>query len=358
MRDAFASDATRSVIADWVELELLMSDRWSVTDADVVRAEGIMSDEDGHGEEYTDQNGEKLDREILQPAAEARRQEVWEELAYRQTALGACYPFVAAPTGDGGWQLRRRDGGYQNVRAARWTYIAALMMSSFRHRHVRRQNSDKAGYKALEKSIAKHFQALSALAASNLLGQVYWFGWPRPDKTDFRQALAYVIKSVGSGVMREKAPKNRKQIKDGSVDIVAWRSFGDRTYGALMLYGQVASGNNWRDKPIRAYLSGLFFDHFADPPSDQHLGATFIPFLLHTDLKSPSDGDMVGALVDEARQLEKVYGTVIDRLRITELVGLGLGDSEDRHNCPDPCETAVQVVRWVRGCRAYCDQVA
>lgn len=361
MRAVFASDATRSVIADWIELELVMSGRTFISDATVVRADEALNEPE-HAETEWDpdagEDGERLDREILESAAERRRAETWDELSHRQVALGDLYPFVLTTLGGGGWRLRLRTGGDQRVRVARWTYLAALVMASFRHHHIAKQKSDKAGFNTLEKHIAQHFQALSTFAAQNLLGEVYWFGWPRPNKKKFRQALADLIARIGAGVLREKPPKNRRKIKDGTVDIIAWRSFGDRTYGSMLLYGQVASGSNWRTKPVKAYLRGQFLDHFYDLPSSQYLGATFIPFLLYTDLVTPPDGDMAAALVDEARQLEKDYGVVVDRLRLTELVGQGVGDKSGRHNCPDPCFTMLALVRWVRDCRLYCDQAA
>jgi hypothetical protein len=360
MRDVFSPDSTRAVMADWVELELALTDRRAVTDSLVVRTDETIEDDLNAGRAERDEDvHEDLDREILDNRAEKRRDDMWEELSLRQEVLGDLYPFVLAPKGATSWQLTRREAPSVEVAVAHGVYTSALVMASFRHGHIRKQAKDDPQWQALEGKIAEHLQYLAAYGAAMLLGEAYSFGWPRPDKSAFKDAAADAVACLGLGKVREDFPLDSTgKEKDGTVDVIAWRAFRDRTYGALVLYGQVASGANWNSKPIYTYLDEKFLRYLDPRPSKHYVGATFMPFLLHTEVADPAHGDMVGAIRSKAEGLEMTHGSVIDRVRLTELLGQGLPHGEKLHNCVDPEVALKSLAVWVQSCRVYCDQAA
>lgn len=360
MLTTFAIDSTVAVLTDWAELDHLISGRPRSTDSRVVRADRAIDDEPDHGDSYDAESGETVEIEILEGPLEERRQRLWIELITRQQALGDSYPFVVSATSTG-WMIETRKGGTRDARIARLAYTVALLTASFKHQHILKQDSDPDTWTALEKEIADRFQALAVLAANNVFGpktEVYWFGFPRTDHTGFAKALPLLVEKIGHGTIRDSQPYGTESDQDATVDLVAWRSFGDRTYGSLILFGQVASGNNWDSKSIYSHIDDRFFQHFVDPPAKHFLGATFMPFVLHTDTKTPRNGDLPGAITTTARILEISHGFLVDRIRITELMAAGIAEPERRHNAPPACESARTALSWVKKTRLYCEQVA
>jgi hypothetical protein len=357
---AFTSDATVAVLADWVELDHLLSERPRTTDSHAVRADRAISDELEHGEQADPDSGETIDVEILDSRIEDRRQRLWDELSSRQEALGDAYPFVVSRSSTG-WRITARKGGDVNSRIARLSYVLSLLLASFRHQHIQKQAANPDGWDKLEREIAGRFQSLAVLAASNVFGprtQVYWFGSPRPDRTGFLTALRKLVDSMGLGTLRDKPPYNTEWDQDATIDLVAWRAFADGAYGALVLYGQVASGNNWKAKSVYSHINDRFFQHFVDVPATRYLGATFIPFVMHSDIGIPRDGDLVSAIKDHARAMEAGHGILIDRIRIAELMRTGLGPDSFRHDAPTKCASARSALRWIKQAKVYCAPIA
>lgn len=347
-------------MADWIELELSLTDRRSVTDALVVRIDETIEDDMNAGRAEWDEDAkEDLDREILDDPTEKRRTDMWDELALRQDELGNLYPFVLSRKGATGWQLTRREATTIEIAVAHSVYDSTLVMASFRHGHIRKQSQDDPLWKKLEKQIAEHLQYLASHGAAMLLGEAYSFGWPRPSKSRFRDAVVDAISCLGLGKVREEFPLDSTGLeKDGTVDVIAWRAFKDRTYGALVLYGQVASGANWNSKPIYTYLEEKFLRYLDPRPSMHYIGATFMPFVLHTEVADPAHGNMEGAIRDRAVGLEMTHGTIVDRVRLTELLGDGLPEEDRLHNCPNLSEVLESLATWVKGCRDYCELAA
>lgn len=357
MRDIFSSDATRAVLADWVELELAFTSRMFVTDSLVVRSdEPIAEDFDEVGSQWDEGAYEMLDKEILDDRDEIRRTDVWDELTLRQDILGDLYPFKLSQLGATSWKLERRSGPSEEVAAAHRVYESALIMSAFRHGHIRKQAEEDKKWKALEAKIAELFQDLSVFAAAMLLGEAYSFGWPRPDKSAFRKAAEDAVKAMGLGKVREDFPLDSSgKEKDGTLDVIAWRTFRDRTYGALLMFGQVASGSNWNSKPIFSYLEQKFLRYLDPTPSRHYIGAIFMPFLMHTELTVQKTTTVNNARADHAHGLEMTYGTVVDRLRLTELLGRGLPGEEQLHNGREPELVLQDAAKWADECRSYCE---
>ena len=286
----------------------------------VARAESVRG-EPINGKEFDDEAEIDLELEITDSPTEKVVDDVWDEIFYRQSTLGDLYPFKIEPRSTG-WKLSLRAGGDQQTRIARGCYVACLLVSALRSRLLPGEKKTSVFYKKLYKNAPDAFQAVSYLGAPEILGgEAYWFGWPRIKKTTkYVDALKDLVGLIGHGRLKEKAPDwSTNAEKDGTVDIIAWRSFRDSRYGSALLYGQVASGSNWRDKPIGAYIKGYFFDWFEDTPSTKYLPAMFMPFLLHHDLDPKKGVTFDEAAIAAARRDSSNFGMILDRLRLTEL---------------------------------------
>lgn len=361
MLSVHGSDASRAVKADWVELSVV-ADGLQVTDADYLRTFAPLDDDDTtskveHDPDAAD-DGEYLDSDILDSRQESQRAELYGELAYRQGLLGELYPFDLSTTSTGGWVLsyRRSATEAERIRVGRLAYLTALLMASFRHQHIVKANDADATFGDLLEQIHGQFQLLSVLAATHLLGHVYWFGWPRPDGSDFKTALADLVAAIGHGRLKDpgQMPANRKNLKDGTIDLVAWKPLADDRYGSLIVYGQVASGNNWKNKSVGSTIAGDFLDYFQDSPALKYLEAIFIPFVLHTNMKPPASTPIEKALVDEARYWERNFGTVIDRPRLVQLAAERHLVDGTRYNTPELRTGMRSILRWTRACTSYC----
>jgi hypothetical protein len=352
--EAFAPSETRARMADWVELTLVMSQSASVSDAAVEGARHLLDDAE-HSEEVDElsTDGEKYDSEILEPAVEARREALWNEFMLRTSALGNAYPFVLTATAQGGWRLGWRDSAEDADELARDVYIAALIMASFRNRLVSKPAEADQARTDLVKRIPELFQSVSVLAATNLLSDAYWFGWPRHTPEKFVEALATVRDLIGLGKLKAPPEPTTYKKKDGTVDLIAWRTFRDGMYGALILYGQVASGSNWVDKPLSGSIKGNFLFHFIDHPGEYYLESIFIPFVAHDDVQDVPGHGLDATITSASCARERDFGIVVDRLRITELLAEGLPADARMHNSPAGRDVVTRLQKWVDDCRAY-----
>jgi len=86
------------------------------------------------------------------------------------------------------------------------------------------------------------------------------------------------------------------------------------------MYGQVASGGNWKGKPVSVEIAG-FQDWFHTKPGEHIVPAIFIPFTQHHGQPEPvsDDDSWADVLLDRCRANERDYGLMFDRLRIAEL---------------------------------------
>lgn len=355
MIEAPGNDAGRAKLADWAELYLILSDLAAVTDSQMARQTGAL--EELEHEVLRDEYGEDFEEEILETANEATRSALWDELSLRQQILGERYPYDLTAAG-AGWKLRRRMGGSIELRRARWIYLATLVMSGFRYGFITKDSGDPVTWDDLKKAIPDHLQAIAVFAAASLFDEVYWFGWPRPDSSGFTTALGDLRDKMGLGVLRDPPTTATVNVKDATVDLVAWRGFADSMYGALVMYGQVASGSRWEEKSTNNHINGKFLQHFTDHPSKGFLTSTFIPFVGHEQINFDRPTSELRLRTDKARELDRDHGIVVDRLRLAELISEGLRDRSKIHNCPDPDQALVGLIRWLRDCRAYCQPAA
>lgn len=320
---AYSPTDTRAHIADWVEVQTLVASNASTTSSQLIRATTIIdepvreADDEDVDEDAESEDAVEGGRSILDQTSENLSLRVYEELEYRISALGDLYPFELTVQG-ANWKLSVRSPSDEaRVEFARAFYLTGLVISSIKYKFVSLAKND-----ARRAAIPQHMQLMSYLVAADYVhGEAYWMGWPRPDDTTkFRTALDEFVKRAAVGKLLVEDPEwDAGQAKDGTVDLVAWRSFRDGKPGKTIMYGQVASGRNWRTKPLHGNFDPYFEGWFQAPPSKEYLFSMFIPFVQHEDCK-PKQGQVFSRIAHaQATRDERRFGIIFDRLRITEL---------------------------------------
>ena len=321
---------TRSRLADWIELQSLIKSRQVATRADFLSLCDLL-DDNGRSFEIDPVTGEELETEILEDELSESAEEVLDELDFRAVVLNGYYPFKLEVRGHD-WSLSPvSETGDPQIDAARLSYVFCLLTSAVRDGILPRDDSV-----ALSGAIPDLFQAISAKAAGGVLGgEVVSFGWPRSDGSAFRQALEEACKRLRLGKPHDAAPLwSKGQEKDAGIDVIAWRDFADERPGKLVLFGQVASGNDWSNKTIENAIP-RFFGWFAVPPTAHYIPAIFIPFPQHHDCTGRNNEPFERVATAEAWLREQQFGLVIDRLRL-------VGATAQAPSCPQ--ETAEESV--------------
>lgn len=320
--EAYSPNDSRSRLADWVEVSALVSPVRSQSREQFLRASTALEepafddDDEDLGDDLDDERDGAGSRYILDERQQNLTDRVLDELEYRIQTLGGNYPFDIVSAGTT-WKLVYRPAGQGSERFAQYAYVVCLLVSSIKYKYLRLHH-----LKSEYREIADHFQLIAYLVAPEVLGgDAYWMGWPRPDDTGkLGDALREVTRQMKLGAVRTTPPDwDSAWAKDGTVDIVAWKHLIGRTPGAIILYGQVASGTDWRQKPLQAYFDPYYTGWFEQFPSKRYLQSMFIPYPLHEDCK-PAKGQSFDELAySNAVRDERTFGIVVDRIRITDL---------------------------------------
>jgi len=319
---AYSPNDSRSKLADWVEISAMTTVNGRQTKSQFLRASSILDesafddDDEDLGDDENDERDGAGSRYILDDRSQNLSDRVLDELEYRLHTLGANYPFSIEGAGVN-WIVKYTPAATGPAKFAHYSYVSCLLVSVIKYKYLLLHHLKKE-----YAEIADHFQLLAYLVAPEVLGgDAYWIGWPRPDNSGkLADALQKVVDRTDLGTLRSTPPEwDSAWAKDGTVDIVAWRKFAGRAPGALILYGQVASGMNWREKPLRTYFDPYYTGWFEVTPSRQYLQSMFIPYPLHEDCK-PNKGQSFEKLAhSNAVRDERTFGLIIDRLRLTDL---------------------------------------
>lgn len=347
MSDAICSPdpkATRSHAADWLELMALTKHPNAYYAAEYISSlSSEERDPDADGGESDE------DEQIMDSEFDALLEAVTDELAWRSETLGARYPFDMLRVGRS-WSLAYRPARGQSRRSLRFahdTYVACLLMSGARYGRL-------AGVPALladVKPVSDAFQATVYLLAPALLGgPAFWIGFPRPGGEGYADALERYVSEVGVGVTTSDKPPSQKSNKDGGVDIISWRQFDDRRSNLLLSYGQVASGQDWRDKSVKGKLDSHFHRWLGVRPVIHYIPVMYIPHMMHEAARQSKSTDYETVAQDNAHTLEGLLGLVVDRIRMTSLAA-DLGQLPEVHTMDWPVHTR-KVYRWLRDIRA------
>ncbi len=329
---------TRSRLADWIEIRSLIKSRQVATRADFGGLWDIL-DDNGRAVEVEPETGESLETEILEYERFLSTDQVIDELEFRADVLKDHYPFELNVKGQD-WSLSPAPDTHDPVtEAARLSYQFCLLISAIRDGRLPADDPT-----TLRNAIPHLFQLISATAAGGVLGgQVVSFGWPRQDGSAFLSALAEVSKKLRLGKPLTIVPLwSTGQEKDAGIDVIAWSDFADKRPGKFVLFGQVASGNDWTEKTVKNAMP-RFLNWFSERPTEHFIHAIFIPFPQHHDCAGRRDKAFESIAVAEAWSREQEFGLVIDRLRLVGAVAQRLVNFKH----PDGDETLATVKDWI-----------
>ena len=307
--------ATRSVLADWIELTCFVR-KHGVGEGDLDSLLRLASDNDRERIQLS--AGVVLEEEIAETFREALTSRVAEELAFRKDCLGIDYPFVVH-------QNPLRLNLRPNLNSTSHSvYLFMLLMSCARSKIL----SNSADVKRIIDSGRVLFHLCASFGVLGLLheGQTFWFGFPRPDKSTFATALEKLSDKLGYSKPLKPPPAGfSTDAKDDQIDVVGWRSFGDRRAGTLVIVCQAATGENWDSKSVKAHLNA-FTDWFERAPYRTAMPSLAIPFPCHHDIDDRDDEDYDSAVFNILQRQNDHHGVILDRLRITVAINSILND--------------------------------
>lgn len=333
---------TRSTIADWLELQTLASSRRRSTAATLRNVLEIAGDEAADIQTVDEITGEILDKFILEEERSEFIAAAFEELGYRQRMLGDAYPFTV----DARRLVLERSSDNTITQAGQVVYLFCLLASAIREKKLQPVSS----VTATEQSIPDAFQICACLAAGGYVrGEVSSFGFPRASGTAFLPALRDVFDRFGIGRVRKNIPDGLPDsLKDGGIDVIAWRDHPDCMPGKIYLLGQCASGQNWKDKSVVEYIAQLHGTWFTEVPANFSVPAMFIPFTFHRDMSEERRGSFMEAMKNAFWYYEKRFGIIFDRLRIAHFAHHCMVGESSWRDKVDGTERFDQVESWVK----------
>lgn len=172
MLQAPTENDSRSMLADWLELQALFSPRRTSSKGDLLNAFDIADDDRAGRFSYDEHTGEQLDQSILEEPRLALLENVFEELEFRSTCLGDSYPFAIDTK-----RLVARAAFFEDtVHAGQVAYSFCLLATAVRKRAI----TEIEELPETEHEMALLFQACACLAAGGYFGgSVCSFGFPR-----------------------------------------------------------------------------------------------------------------------------------------------------------------------------------
>lgn len=323
-----------SHLADWIEINALAAEDGVFRLNQLKRyrdthRETESSDSEGKQgrESSTDDDGvDGADDDVFLDA-------ICDELSERERVLHANYPFSLSTT-----RLSLKGEGQLSEGA--YCYLFCLLVSNCKVGEI----FDGQWLPQIDNGVRDLFQACSTLAAAGeVSGCAVSFGWPRPTgNPPFLQKLAAVYAAFGEGecVTAPRAGVS-PDVKDASIDVIAWRPRADRAAGTEYLLGQVASGDNWEAKSILGGpISQFHRDWFTQPPASQPTPSIFIPHAV------PPMGE--GGRRERIDSATAHYGRIFDRLLLPSILAKGFELAKaNKELMIERIDDFPQVVAWV-----------
>lgn len=270
--------------ADYLELSALFAEDGQSYSEYIVDALEMSADE-----VFVDVDDEIKKREEVAAGAVAR-------MSSRSRILGASYPFEID---DDGYVISfvEKYGDFGHI-----AYIVSLILSNLKAVSPMLVGSEVYPSQSEIRSLRCYFQYLATAAIAAEVGGPAWsFGFPRPDGSGFLKKLSEIWGSLRDGNVGAD-PSASPDPKDDQIDIFAWREQKDGLPGFLLVAAQVATGKNWKAKPIRDHVANVFYPRwFNRSPATQMVAYHIIPF-------ARAD--------EEFRDDVLVLGNVMHRLRV------------------------------------------
>jgi hypothetical protein len=345
-------NSTRARIADWLELQALTSDRQAASLSAVRSLVRRMSDGRASVREIDPESDDVGEPEITERLADDLEERASEELEFRAKLIGPAYPLELVTEPGGRAQSLRLRTTWSEHQTGQLIYVFCLLDSGIRDGLI----DYPVSARPLVRQIGNLFQICSCLAVGGYTGaEVVSFGFPRATGDGFLPALHAAWQRYGSYRVRHAISHGfDDSLKDGGVDIIAWRHFPDRHAGTFLMFVQVASGHNWKGKAVledvlalRTWFEGPTFTHFVP--------AICIPFPLWFDLDEPAEDDAGTkvAFADGVRVRftirEAKFGVIFDRGRIARAAADALAAaSASSPSTIDGIERIEEVRAWVQ----------
>ena len=247
--------------ADYLELKAALSPVGQSYGTDIVDALEMAADE-----EFEDVNEEIEGREAVAVGAVTR-------IGLRRRVLGEAYPFAIDESGNTVSFLAERPDLGQAA------YLVSLVLSNLRAITPLLDAPALHPSKEETNALREYFQyfATAALAAE-VGGQAWSFGFPRPDGSGFLAKLSEIWSVLKDGAVN-RDPSAPASPKDDKVDVFAWREHADGLPGFLFAVAQVATGGDWKDKPIKSQVKEVFPKRWFSPvPVTEWVAYHVVPF--------------------------------------------------------------------------------
>jgi hypothetical protein len=208
----------------------------------------------------------------------------------------------------------------------------------------------------VDNNVRDLFQVCCTVAAAgHVEGEASCFGWPRKDGLPFLEALKALYDRIGEGAApHDDAPEGSPiYVKDGGIDVIAWRPAIDKMGITDYFVAQVASGKNWPDKSVKADEDTFHKFWFKRQIACPRTFGMFIPFCLEPD--SPVVGDTPKKRLEGyVYRLTIHFGTMFYRYRIPEMAAKGLAQIAAGRFVHRAAELS-EIRRWVDG---YCGRLS
>lgn len=345
-------NSRRVRLADWLELNALTSATQAVSVSLIRSLARRMGDGRTHASELDVSAEDGGEPEITDRLSDDLEEKTAEELAFRAATIGPAYPFELITELGGRSQRLHLRKSWMTQETGELIYIFCLLDSGIRDGLIECPISARS----LVNAIGNIFQICSCIAVGGYTNaEVVSFGFPRAKGDGFLPALQSAWSRYGSFRVKTKIEHGfDEKLKDGGVDIIAWRHFADRFAATFIMFVQVASGLDWKDKEVsgdvralRKWFDGLSFDHFSP--------AICIPFPLWFDLDEPAEdaGGLKLAYSDGVKNRfavrEGKFGIIFDRGRIALSSAAALS-AASTHTLPYPVdgiERIGEVGAWI-----------
>ena len=335
---------TRSVIADWIELHTLVNPNGVSIQSQLLNILDFLEDEAAEPKSVDPETQEPLDEAILEGSRQQLIESTIEELEYRHSILNDSYPFEVNA------KRKRLRWIEENpiTHPGKVVYLFCLFASAIRERKL--QPLDQVT--EIEKHIANVFQVCACLAAGGYIGgEVSSFGFPRASGDGFLVALRKTYERFGTGQVRDADDIPRglpTALKDGGIDVIAWRDHPDMMPGKIYLLGQCASGKNWREKSVVEYIEPLHGMWFTSWPAKHSSPAMFIPFPLHHEIGEQSTEEFLSVVKTRFWSKEMRFGIIFDRFRVTHFANACMQFADDDRVLVDGADQFDRVKEWVQ----------